>query len=71
MEKYDDGFKMCYDLKHDDRYRGIPVIIITAVTEVTGLKFDPRTDGEYLEAEDYVEKPISAGVLLNKVAKLT
>ena len=70
MEKYDDGFKMCYDLKHDDRYRGIPVIIITAVTEVTGLKFDPRTDGEYLEAEDYVEKPISAGVLLNKVARL-
>ena len=70
MEKYDDGFKMCYDLKHDDRYRGIPVIIITAVTEVTGLKFDPRTDGEYLEAQDYVEKPISAGVLLNKVAKL-
>ena len=70
MERYDDGFKMCYDLKHDDRYRGIPVIIITAVTEVTGLKLDPRTDGEYLEAEDYVEKPISAGVLLNKVARL-
>jgi two-component system alkaline phosphatase synthesis response regulator PhoP len=70
MEKYDDGFNMCYDLKHDDRYRAIPVIIITAVTEVTGLKFDPKTDGEYLEAEEYVQKPISAEVLLNKVARL-
>jgi two-component system alkaline phosphatase synthesis response regulator PhoP len=67
MEKYDDGFNMCYDLKHDDRYRSIPVIIITAVTEVTGLKFNPETDGEYLDAEDYVQKPISAEALLDKV----
>ena len=70
MEKYDDGFNMCYDLKHDDRYRGIPVIIITAVTEVTGLKFSPETDGEYLEADDYVRKPIRAEALLDKVKSL-
>ena len=68
MEKYDDGFNMCHDLKHDDRYKGIPVIIITAVTEVTGLKFDPETDGEYLEADDYMQKPISPDTLLTKVA---
>ena len=68
MEKYDDGFNMCHDLKHDDRYKEIPVIIITAVTEVTGLKFDPETDGEYLEADDYVQKPISAEALLTKIA---
>ena len=68
MEKYDDGFNMCHDLKHDDRYKEIPVIIITAVTEVTGLKFDPETDGEYLEADDYVQKPISPDTLLTKVA---
>ena len=67
MEQYDDGFNMCYDLKHDNRYKGIPIIIITAVTEVTGLKFNPETDGEYLEADDYVQKPISADVLLEKV----
>ena len=67
MEQYDDGFNMCYDLKHDNRYKGIPIIIITAVTEVTGLKFNPETDGEYLEADDYVQKPISADLLLEKV----
>jgi DNA-binding response OmpR family regulator len=69
MENYDDGFKMCSDIKHDSRYRQIPVIVITAVTEVTGLKFSPETDGEYLEAEDYVQKPISPEVLLDKVAR--
>ena len=70
MKKYDDGFNMCYDLKHDDRYKNIPVIVITAVTEVTGLKFDPKTDGEYLEADEYLRKPITAEVLLNKVSRL-
>jgi len=25
MEKYDDGFNMCYDLKHDERYKHIPL----------------------------------------------
>ena len=70
MEKYDSGFNMCYDLKHDDRYRDIPILIITAVTEVTGLKFSPETDGEYLEADDYVQKPISAEALLTKVKHL-
>ncbi len=69
MEKYDDGFNMCYDLKHDDRYKDIPIIIITAVTEVTGLKFNPKTDGEYLDSDDYVQKPISADLLLEKVKR--
>lgn len=69
MERYDDGFNLCYELKHDDRYRHIPVIIITAVTEVTGLKFSPETDGEYLEAEEYLQKPIKAEILLNLVSK--
>ena len=70
MEKYDDGFNLCYDLKHDKRYKHIPVIMITAVTEVTGLKFSPDTDGEYLQAEGYLRKPINAEVLLEKVASL-
>jgi two-component system alkaline phosphatase synthesis response regulator PhoP len=70
MEKYDDGFNMCYDLKHDERYKHIPVIMITAVTEVTGLKFSPDTDGEYLQAEGYLRKPINAEVLLERVSSL-
>ena len=70
MEHYDDGFTMCTSIKHDDRFKGIPVIIVTAVTEVTGLKFDPETDGEYLEAEALLQKPITPEDLLNKIAEL-
>ncbi|HDM09248.1 MAG: response regulator [Deltaproteobacteria bacterium] len=70
MENYDDGFNLCYELKHDERFKHIPIIIVTAVTAVTGLKFNPKTDGEYLEAEEYLEKPIHPEVLLGKVRGL-
>ena len=70
MEHYDDGFNMCSSIKHDDRFKDIPVIIVTAVTEVTGLKFDPETDGEYLEAEALLQKPIKPDELLGKIAEL-
>jgi len=70
MERFDDGFNMCRDLKQDDRYRDIPVIILTAVTEVTGLKFSPETDGDYLQAEALLQKPVSSDVLLDKINEL-
>ena len=70
MERYDDGFNMCSTIKQDERFREIPVIIVTAVTEVTGLKFDPETDGEYLEAEFLLQKPTNPEELLNKIAAL-
>ncbi|MFZ0447842.1 MAG: response regulator [Desulfatiglandaceae bacterium] len=70
MENFDDGFNMCRDIKEDDRYRDIPVIILTAVTEVTGLKFSPETDGDYLQAEALLEKPVSSDVLLDKINEL-
>ncbi|MBW2093546.1 MAG: response regulator [Deltaproteobacteria bacterium] len=70
MEHYDDGFNLCSSIKHDDRFKEIPVIIVTAVTEVTGLKFDPETDGEYLEAEALFQKPITPDDLLKKIEEL-
>lgn len=70
MNRLSDGFKLCYQLKHDPKYKNIPVIIITAVTQKTGLRFSPETDGEYLEAEDLISKPIKSDELLNKVENL-
>lgn len=70
MKRLSDGFKLSYQLKHDPRYKNIPVIIVTAVTQETGLRFSPKTDGEYLEAEDLIHKPIKPDELLNKVENL-
>jgi len=70
MEKLDDGFTICYKLKHDPELKKIPILSVSAVTEKTGLKFSPETDGEYFEADDYVEKPVRADDLLERVERL-
>ena len=70
MERLDDGFTICYKLKHDMELRKIPVLTISAITEETGFKFSPKTDGEYFEANDYVEKPIAPEELLKRIKKL-
>ena len=70
MDRHTDGFDLCYSLKHDEKYKSIPILMVTAVTGKTGFKFSPETDGEYLQADDYVAKPIPASELLLRVKKL-
>ena len=70
MEKLTDGFDICYKLKHDPEMKNIPVLAVSAITEKTGFKFSPATDGEYFEADDYMTKPIKPSDLLELVEKL-
>ena len=70
MERLDDGFTICYKLKHDQKLRDIPVLTISAITQETGFKFSPETDGEYFEADDYVEKPVPPDKLLKRIKEL-
>lgn len=70
MDKHTDGFDFCVDLKNDKECRLIPILMVTAVTEKTGFKFSPETDGEYLPADDFISKPVPVSELLSRVNKL-
>jgi len=70
MDKHTDGFDFCADLKGDDGYKTIPVLMVTAVTDKTGFKFSPATDGEYCQADDFVSKPVPLSELLSRVNRL-
>lgn len=70
MDKHTDGFDLCYKLKNDEKYKNIPILMVTAVTGKTGFKFSPETDGEYLQADDYLAKPVPSSELLLRVKKL-
>jgi len=70
MEKMTDGFDICYKLKHDPEMKKIPVLAVSSITEETGFKFSPATDGEYFEADDFVEKPVRPTVLLERIDRL-
>ncbi len=70
MEKHTDGFDFCAELRQDPALAAIPVFIITAVTQLTGFKFSPETDGDYCAADDYAAKPVPLADLLARVEKL-
>jgi len=70
MEKLTDGFDICYKLKHDPDMIKVPVLAVSAITEKTGFKFSPATDGEYFEADGYMEKPVKPDDLLKRIEKL-
>lgn len=70
MDKHTDGFDLCADLKTDQACKMIPILMVTAVTEKTGFKFSPSTDGDYCLADDYVSKPVPVSELLSRVNKL-
>jgi CheY-like chemotaxis protein len=70
MERITDGFDLCYKLKHDPEMKKIPVLAVSAITKETGFKVSPATDGEYFEADDYMEKPVKPSELLERIEKL-
>lgn len=67
-----DGFATFYDLRQNPQTKSIPVIILTAVTDRTGLRFSGEDIEEYMgeRPEAYVDKPIDPQRLLETVRKL-
>jgi len=70
MERLTDGFDLCYKLKHDPELSKIPVLAVSAINNEIGFRFSPGTDGEYFQADDFVEKPVKPKNLLERVEKL-
>ena len=70
MEKMTDGFDICHRLKHDPEMKKIPVLAVSSITAETGLRFSPKTDGEYFQADDFMEKPVAPTALLERIDKL-
>jgi DNA-binding response OmpR family regulator len=61
------GFEICRQLKTSERFRHIPVVMVSAVH--TGWRFAADVKQTY-GADDYVEKPFEAAELLRKVEGL-
>ena len=65
-----DGYKVCSTLKSDDKYSGIPIILLTAVASlVTSTRYS-HYDGMSMEADDYLPKPASAEQIADSVKRL-
>ncbi len=67
---FEDGFTTARELKVDPELSKIPVIILTSLSHRMGETDVSVTQGMELEAEDYVEKPVSPQELLQRVDRL-
>ncbi|MFQ6058879.1 MAG: response regulator transcription factor [Anaerolineae bacterium] len=65
-----DGFMVCEELKADPELAKVPVMMLTSLSERLGETSYSVTQGLMLEAEDYVDKPVSPPELLRRVEKL-
>jgi DNA-binding response OmpR family regulator len=63
------GFKVCEALKSDPDLSKIPVIMLTSLSQRMGETAFSLTDGMMLEADDYVDKPVTPQELLRRVQK--
>ena len=62
-----DGFTVAEHLKRDARLSQIPVVMLTSFAQRVGETSIPRSRGFELEAEDYLDKPVTPEELLKRV----
>ncbi len=65
-----DGYEMCAELKKDEKYQDIPIVMLTAVADHVGSTRYSHHDGMSMEADDYLPKPASADEILESVKQL-
>ncbi len=71
METGDKGFDVARILKKDSNFKDIPILMLTAVKERTGLDFKKEAgDEDWLPVDDYVDKPLKPEELIAKVERL-
>ena len=62
-----DGFTAAEQLKKDPQLRNIPVLMLTSFAQRVGETTIPVSRGFELEAEDYIDKPVTPERLLATV----
>jgi len=65
-----DGYKVCSELKKDEKYTDIPILLLTAVADHVSSTRYSHYDGMSTEADDYLPKPASADDILDSVKSL-
>jgi two-component system alkaline phosphatase synthesis response regulator PhoP len=65
-----DGFEVCSELKNDDKYADIPIIMLTAVSDHVSSTQYSHAHGMDMEADDYLAKPASPEQIIESLKSL-
>jgi two-component system response regulator VicR len=71
MEHFDSGFNVSREIKQE--FPDLPVILMTAIGEETGMDFSPRNEEEkgLMNADAFLDKGASPEKLFLKIEELT
>ena len=67
MATWDEGFEVVQKIRNNPKLAATPIIMLTAVTQQMGIRYDK--DKETLPVEEFIEKPVMPGTLLNIIKK--
>jgi CheY-like chemotaxis protein len=71
MSTKSEGFDFSRDLKKNPKYRDIPILMVTAVKENTGIDFKSEAGDEtWLPVDEFLDKPVKPEQLIEKVESL-
>jgi len=71
MRTSQEGFEFSRELNANEEFKDIPILMLTAVKDKTGLDFKTTAgDDAWLPVQDFLDKPVKPDVLLEKVAAL-
>jgi DNA-binding response OmpR family regulator len=67
-----DGFAVCKELQDPrwSKFKDIPILILTSVREEASRRRYELETGLELDVDDYIEKPMSPDILLERVSRL-
>ena len=63
MEQADDGMRMAQDLRREGFEK--PILMLTSISKVTGMDFSEGSP--VVPVDEFVEKPVDPGVLVEKI----
>jgi two-component system alkaline phosphatase synthesis response regulator PhoP len=65
-----DGYEVCAEIKKDERFKDIAILMLTAVaSHVTSTRYS-HYHGMSMEADDYLPKPASAEEITDSIKSL-
>ena len=71
MNTKSEGFDFARDLKKAPGTRDIPILMLTAIKDKTGIDFKPAAGDEmWLPVEEFLDKPVRPEQLIEKVESL-
>lgn len=71
MDEPHDGFELAREIRKEESYNNMPILMLTSIDGLTGINFRAATKSkEWLPADAYMDKPVEPETILAEIEKL-